>query len=95
MVPLRRLWSSSHNIHVFTANNEDANWWIKEQASNEEFIVGFVYRRDGPCPDGAVPLYHVCEPKLGRLLTISKGERASCLRLGGRDEGIQCYVSPP
>ena len=95
MVPLQRLWVPSENIHLFIANDEDVNWWIKEKGAKVEFTVGYVYRRDGPCPDGAVPLHLVHESKVGRVLTISEGERASCVRLGAKDEGIQCYVAPP
>ena len=95
MVPLRRLYCPPDNIHCFTANDEDANWWINEKKSNVEFTVGYVYRRDGPCPDGAAPLYLVHESRLGRLLTISENERSSCVRLGAKSEGVQCYVAPP
>src|SRR5260370_2182749 len=34
MVPLRRLYSPPKNIHCFTANDEDANWWINNEQSN-------------------------------------------------------------
>ena len=97
MVPLRRLYSPVENVHPFTANEEDADWWIKERQSTVEFTVGYVYRRDAQCPDGAVPLYQVIENErgLGRLLTISESERCSCVQLGASDEGIQCYVAPP
>jgi len=95
MVPLHRLWSPVQKIHCFIANEDDENWWIKEQQAKVEFTVGYVYRRDGPCPDGAVPLYLLCGSKLPRLLTISEGERASCVRLGAKDKGILCYVAPP
>ena len=95
MVPLRRFYVPSDNYHCFIANDEDANYWIKNHEAQVEFTVGYVYRRDGPCPDGAVPLYLVCESKLGRLMTIFEGERASCVLLGAKDEGIQGYVAPP
>jgi hypothetical protein len=95
MVPLRRLYSPPKDVHCFIANDEDANWWMNEEQSRVEFTVGYVYRRDGPCPDGAVPLYMVYESKLGRHLIISESERSSCVRLGAKDEGIQCYVAPP
>jgi hypothetical protein len=95
MVPLRRLYSSQDKIHRFIANDDDANSWCNNQQIHVQWTVGYVYRRDGPCPDGAVPLYLVHESKLGHLLTISLGERSSCIRLGAKDKGIQCYVAPP
>ena len=36
-------------------NGADMKWWINEQQAKEEFIVGYMYRHDGPCPAGAVP----------------------------------------
>jgi hypothetical protein len=95
MVPLRRLSASRPDVHCFFANEADADWWIKNRGAKVDLTVGYVYRRDGPCPEGAVPLYLLQESRLGRLLTISEGERAACSRLGARDHGIQCYVAPP
>ena len=95
MVPLRRLYSPKLHVWVFMASDEATDWWVEKEEAKVEFIVGYVYRNDGPCPEGAVPLYGVYEGRIGRLLTLSESERDSCLQLGARDLGIQCYVAPP
>lgn len=95
MVPLRRVYSPKLEAHVFLANNEDTDWWVKKEEGKVEFTVGYVYRGDSACPEGAVPLYSVYERRIGRLLTLSESERDSCLKLGATDLGINCYVAPP
>ena len=95
MVPLRRIHSPKLNAHAFFANNEDIDSWVKKEQGREEFIVGYVYRRDCPCPEGAAPLYGVFERRIGRLLVLSESERDSFLKLDARNLGIVCYVAPP
>ena len=95
MVPLRRLYSPKLNTYVFFANDEASDWWIEKEQARVEFTVGYVYRHDAPCPEGAVPLYGVQDTRIGRLLTLSESERDSCLQLGARSLEIQCYVAPP
>ena len=95
MVPLRLLYSPKLQVWIFMASGQDTDWWVEKEGAKVEFIVGYVYRSDGPCPEGAVPFYGVDERRIGRLLTLSESERDSCLRLGARDLGIQCYVAPP
>jgi len=95
MVPLRRLYSRQSQTHGFIANDESTKRWIEDSEASVEYTVGYVYRSDSPCPEGAIPLYGVCEERIGRFFTISEHERDLCLRLGAMDLGIICYVAPP
>jgi len=95
MVPFRRVWSPKSKTWAFPTNDESTNWWIKERDAIIEYVVGYVYRSDGPCPAGAVPLYGMAKEGIGRYFTISEGERDLCLRLGAQDLGVLCYVCPP
>ena len=95
MVPLRRLYSPQLKTHGFIANDESTKWWIEQRKAIVEYTVGYVYRSDSPCPEGAVPLYGACEERIGRFLTPSERERDLCVRLGATDLGIICYVAPP
>jgi hypothetical protein len=95
MVPLRRLYSIKYYMHVFIAGDETTNWWVEKEEASIEFTVGYVYRSDGPCPEGGIALYGVYEKRIGRFLTLSETEKDLCLQLGARDLGIQCYVAPP
>ena len=95
MVPLRRLYSPKLKVHGFIASEEGTNWWLEKEEASIEFTVGYVYRSDCPCPEGAVPLYGVFEGRIGRYLTLSASERDLCLRLGAKNLGLHCYVAPP
>jgi len=95
MVPFRRVWSPKSKAYAFPSSNESTDWWIKEHDATIEYIVGYVYRCDSPCPAGAIPFYGVAKDMIGRYFTISEGERDLCLRLGAEDMGVQCYVAPP
>ena len=95
MVPLHRLKIPKVNNSVFLASDEAVAQWIEHKKATIEFIVGYVYRSDSPCPEGAVPLYNVYDAKIGQCLTLSESERDLCVRLGARNLGIHCYVAPP
>lgn len=95
MVPLRRLYSPKSQTYGFIANEESTNWWIEHKEARVEYTVGYVYRSDSPCPEGAVPLYGACEKRIGRFFTLSERERDLCVRLGAMDLGIIGYVAPP
>ncbi len=95
MVPFRRLHCPKYNAYIFLASDEATDRWVENEKATVEFAVGYVYRSDGPCPDGAVPLYCVHDAKIGHCLTISESEKDLCIRLGAKNMGIHCYVVPP
>ena len=95
MVPLRRLKLPRLNTPLFLTSDEATNQWVENENATVEFVVGYVYRSDSPCPEGAVPLYNVHDAKIGQCLTLSESERDLCIRLGARNLGIHCYVAPP
>ena len=95
MVPFRRLQCPKFNTPLFLASDEATNRWIEKEKATVEFVVGYVYRSDSPCPKGAVPLYSMYDEKIGHWLTISESEKNLGLRLGAMDRGIHCYVAPP
>jgi len=95
MVPLLRVHSPKLNTHAFLSSDEATKWWVENEDATIEFTVGYVYRSDGPCPEGAVPLYGVFDGRIGRFLTISESEKDLCQRLGAKNLGMLCYVAPP
>ena len=95
MVPFRRLHCPNYNTPLFLASDEATNRWIENEKATVEFVVGYVYRSDSPCPEGAVPLYSMYDEKIGHCLTISESEKDLCIRLGAKDRGIHCYVARP
>ena len=95
MVPFRRIQPPSWGVPIFTASDEATTRWVLTHKATIEFTVGYVYRSDSPCPEGAVPLYYVQDPKIGQCLTLSENEKDSCIRLGATNFGIHCYVAPP
>ena len=95
MVPLRRVKLPRFNTALLLASDEATNRWVENEKATVEFVVGYVYRSDSPCPEGAVPLYNVHDAKIGQCLTLSESERDLCIRLGARDLGIHCYFAAP
>lgn len=95
MVPLLRLKLPRLNTPLFLAGHEATNRWVEKEKATVEFVVGYVYGSDNPCPEGAVPLYHVHHEKIGHCLTLSESERNLCIRLEAKNLGIHCYVAPP
>ena len=95
MVPLRRLKIPKFQVPIFLISDEDIAQFVEKAKATIEFTVGYVYRHDNPCPEGAVPLYFVNDVKIGHCFTISKSEKDLCVRLGARNMGIFCYVAPP
>jgi hypothetical protein len=95
MVPFNRLRIPKSGKLLFIASDECTERWIKDENATIEFTIGYVYRNDSPCPEGAVPLFSLYEPKIGQVFTVSENEKDLCLRLGARDLGVQCYVAHP
>jgi hypothetical protein len=95
MVAFNRLRFPKASRPAFVASDECTEQWVKDDNATIEFTIGYVYRSDSPCPEGAVPLFHLHESKIGVVFTVSEREKDLCLRLGARDLGIECYVAPP
>ena len=95
MVPLRRLHWPKFNADIFLASGEATTRFVENEKATLKFTVGYVYRSDSPCPEGALPLYSVYHVKIGQCLTLSESEKDLCIRLGARNLGIECYVAPP
>ena len=95
MVPFRRLKIPVFSAPYFFAGDKDITQAVENMKGTIDFAVGYVYRSNNPCPEGAVPLYHVYDVKIGQCLTVSESERDLCIRLGASNLGIHCYVAPP
>ena len=99
MVPFRRVRvpksEKSPEKTFLTASDECYERWAESEKATIEYIVGYVYRSDNPCPEGAVPLFSLFDSKIGQVYTVSEREKDLCLRLGVQNLGVECYVAPP
>ena len=52
-----RLRRPNYNTPLSLASGEATKRWIDNEKATVEFVVGYVYRSDGPCPEGP---YLIC-----------------------------------